>query len=182
MKVCLKHMRSFYIYTSLRFAAHQITRMPPMLIVTVAPLISIPRCILLAANFLGNIPDAEVFVTSASRLKDVGRQRLPPDEKQVASRIALWSDECCARANSSSAPVIVVLDPFEASASGSHKELFASLKAVKCVFLVASAIECFRKNARAGHQARVFTVCLLIKLMHSRRQLTGYTQSWKQAG
>jgi hypothetical protein len=129
-----------------------------MLIVTLSPRISIARCILLAANFLSNIPDAEIYITSPERLKDIGRQRLIHHEKLVASRFALWSDECCARAISSSASVVIVLDPFEAGVAGPHKELFVSLKYVKRVFLVPSAIDFFRKNARVCDQ-----VCVLFR-------------------
>jgi hypothetical protein len=108
------------------------------------------------------MPDAEIYVTSHNRLKDFGRQRLLHDEKLVASRFALWSVDCCARAISSRASVIIVLDPFEAGVGGPHEELFASLKSVKSVFLVPSAIEFFRKNARVGHQARVLSSDMMI--------------------
>ena len=125
--------------------------MATTLIVTASPQISIPRCILLASNFLSNVPDAQIYVTSASRLKDIGRQRLSPGEKLTASRFALWSDEC-ARVRSSSSPVFVVLDPFEtgAGATAPHAQLFASLTSAQSVFLVSSAIELFKKNARGG--------------------------------
>ena len=144
--------------TFLSLRAPQTTKMSYMLIVTASTQISIPRCILLAANFLSNVPDAEIYVTSASRLKDLGRQRLCLDEKLAASRFSLWSDVCSDRASSSSCQVFVVLDPFEARVDGSQRELFASLKSVKNAYLVASTIEFFRKNARVGHQA-IFCKC-----------------------
>ena len=126
-----------------------------MLIVTFSPRISLARCILLASNFLSNLPGAEIYVTNPSRLKDIQRQRLTNDEKIVAKRLALWSDECRARAISTSARVFVVLDPFEAGIPAPHTELFANLKSVERVFLISSAIDFFRKNVRIGDQARV---------------------------
>jgi hypothetical protein len=144
-----------------------------MLIVTHSPRISISRCILLAANFLSNMPNAEIYVTCPSRLKDIGRQRLVKDEKVAASRFALWSEECRCRAVSTSAQVIVVLDPFEPSVSGPHKDLLASLKPVENVFLVASAIDFFRKNARVGDQARGLFSLQYFCLPFSRRTSIG---------
>jgi hypothetical protein len=129
---------------------------PQMLIVTTSHQISIPRCILLAVNFLSNVPGAEIYVTSASRLKDLGRHRLSFDERLAASRFSLWSDECSARAISSSSQVFVVLDPFEARVNGPHEELLSSLKSVKNAFLIASGIDFFRKNARFSDQVRCF--------------------------
>lgn len=137
--------------------------MTAMLIVTASSQISIPRCILLASNFLSNDPNAEIYVTSASRLKDIKRQqRLTPAEKLTASQFALWSDECSTRACSCSAPVFVVLDPFDESggATGPHKELFASLKSIQSVYLVAPAIDLFKKNARGGDQVLICSFSL----------------------
>ena len=129
------------------------TNMPPLLIVTASNQISITRCILLAVNFLSNIPDAEIYLCSESRMKDLRRhQRLSSDEKLAASRFSLWSDECCARASSSQ--VFVVADPFEARIDGPHEKLFSSLKSVKDVYLVSTSIDFFKKNARSSDQAR----------------------------
>ena len=66
--------------------------MATTLIVTASPQISIPRCILLASNFLSNVPDAQIYVTSASRLKDIGRQRLSPGEKNFFLTFSSFSE------------------------------------------------------------------------------------------
>ncbi len=137
----------------------KVTIMSQMLIVTASHKISIPRCILLAVNFLSNLPDAEIYVTTASRLKDVVRyQRFSSDEKLVASRFSLWSDECCARAGSLSSQVFVVVDPFEPRVDGPHQQLCSSLKSLKKTFFIASGIDFFRKNARSNDQARLFDI------------------------
>jgi hypothetical protein len=126
--------------------------MSSMLIVTTSLRISVPRCMLLATNFLSNLPDAEVYVADAKRLHDIGRLRLSSAEKLTAARFSLWSDSSCARAASSSAAVIVVLDPLEAGVNGPHKQLFACLGPLTSVFLVASSVDLFRRNARIGDQ------------------------------